>query len=82
MVIGPISSSDLPNCSRPDPKVTIGSNYCDVGFEIDARGHRIVALGAIDNLIKGAAGNAVQVMNLMLGFDERQGLNEIPLHPV
>lgn len=66
----------------PDPKVVIGSNYCDVGFEIDAWGHRIVALGAIDNLIKGAAGNAVQVMNVMLGFDERQGLNEIPLHPV
>jgi N-acetyl-gamma-glutamyl-phosphate/LysW-gamma-L-alpha-aminoadipyl-6-phosphate reductase len=66
----------------PDPKVVMGSNYCDVGFEIDERGHRIVALGAIDNLLKGAAGNAVQVMNIMLGFDEKQGLDEIPLHPV
>jgi N-acetyl-gamma-glutamyl-phosphate/LysW-gamma-L-alpha-aminoadipyl-6-phosphate reductase len=65
----------------PDPKVVIGSNYCDIGFEIDGWGHRIVALGAIDNLIKGAAGNAVQVMNIMAGLDERQGLTEIPLHP-
>jgi LysW-gamma-L-alpha-aminoadipyl-6-phosphate/LysW-L-glutamyl-5-phosphate reductase len=66
----------------PDPKVVIGSNYCDVGFEIDEWGHRIVVFGAIDNLLKGAAGNAVQVMNIMQGFDEKQGLDEIPLHPV
>ena len=66
----------------PDPKVVVGSNFCDVGFEIDARGHRIVALGAIDNLLKGAAGNAVQVMNLMLGLDEKAGLWSAPLHPV
>jgi N-acetyl-gamma-glutamyl-phosphate/LysW-gamma-L-alpha-aminoadipyl-6-phosphate reductase len=66
----------------PDPKVVIGSNYCDVGFEIDERGRRVVAFGAIDNLLKGAAGNAVQVMNIMLGFDEKQGLDHIPLHPV
>jgi [amino group carrier protein]-6-phospho-L-2-aminoadipate/5-phospho-L-glutamate reductase len=62
--------------------VVIGSNYCDVGFEIDERGRRIVAFGAIDNLLKGAAGNAVQVMNIMQGFDEKEGLDEIPLHPV
>jgi len=66
----------------PDPKVVIGSNFCDVGFEIDERGHRIVAIGAIDNLVKGAAGNAVQVMNIMLGLDERTGLWDAPLHPV
>ena len=66
----------------PDPKVVIGSNFCDIGFEIDERAHRIVALGAIDNLLKGAAGNAVQVMNLMLGFDEKQGIAAAPLHPV
>jgi N-acetyl-gamma-glutamyl-phosphate/LysW-gamma-L-alpha-aminoadipyl-6-phosphate reductase len=66
----------------PDPKVVIGSNFCDVGFEIDERGHRIVAIGAIDNLIKGAAGNAVQVMNIMLGLDEKQGIYDAPLHPV
>jgi N-acetyl-gamma-glutamyl-phosphate/LysW-gamma-L-alpha-aminoadipyl-6-phosphate reductase len=66
----------------PDPKVVIGSNFCDVGFELDERGHRIVAFGAIDNLIKGAAGNAVQVMNIMLGMDEKQGIYDAPLHPV
>jgi N-acetyl-gamma-glutamyl-phosphate/LysW-gamma-L-alpha-aminoadipyl-6-phosphate reductase len=66
----------------PDPKVVIGSNFCDVGFEIDERGHRIVAIGAIDNLVKGAAGNAVQVMNIMLGLDEKQGIYDAPLHPV
>jgi N-acetyl-gamma-glutamyl-phosphate/LysW-gamma-L-alpha-aminoadipyl-6-phosphate reductase len=66
----------------PDPKVVIGSNFCDVGFEIDERGHRIVAVAAIDNLIKGAAGNAIQVMNIMLGLDEKQGIYDAPLHPV
>jgi N-acetyl-gamma-glutamyl-phosphate/LysW-gamma-L-alpha-aminoadipyl-6-phosphate reductase len=66
----------------PDPKVVIGSNFCDVGFELDERGHRIVAMAAIDNLLKGAAGNAVQVMNIMLGMDEKQGIYDAPLHPV
>ncbi|MDA4122976.1 MAG: N-acetyl-gamma-glutamyl-phosphate reductase [Thaumarchaeota archaeon] len=66
----------------PDPKVVIGSNFCDVGFELDERGHRIVAIGAIDNLLKGAAGNAVQVMNIMLGQDEKRGIYDAPLHPV
>ena len=66
----------------PDPKVVIGSNFCDVGFELDERGHRIVAIAAIDNLMKGAAGNAVQVMNIMIGMDEKQGIYDAPLHPV
>ncbi len=66
----------------PDPKVVIGSNFCDVGFEIEGRTGRIVAFGATDNLIKGAAGNAIQSMNLMLGFDEKTGLTQAPLHPV
>lgn len=66
----------------PDPKLVIGSNFCDVGFEVERRTGRIVALGATDNLIKGAAGNAVQSMNLMLGFDERTGLGMAPIHPV
>jgi LysW-gamma-L-alpha-aminoadipyl-6-phosphate/LysW-L-glutamyl-5-phosphate reductase len=66
----------------PDPKVVIGSNFCDVGFELDQRGHRIVAIAAIDNLLKGAGGNAVQVMNIMLGMDETQGIFDAPLHPV
>jgi N-acetyl-gamma-glutamyl-phosphate/LysW-gamma-L-alpha-aminoadipyl-6-phosphate reductase len=66
----------------PDPKIVVGSNFCDVGFELEGRTGRIVAIGATDNLMKGAAGNAVQVMNLMLGLDEKSGLNYAPLHPV
>ncbi|HEY6283297.1 MAG TPA: N-acetyl-gamma-glutamyl-phosphate reductase [Nitrososphaerales archaeon] len=66
----------------PDPKLVIGSNFCDVGFEIEERTGRIVALSATDNLIKGAAGNAVQSMNLMFGFDEKEGIAMAPLHPV
>ena len=66
----------------PDPKLVIGSNFCDVGFEIEERTGRLVALSATDNLIKGAAGNAIQSMNLMLGFDEKTGLAMAPLHPV
>ncbi|HEV2138902.1 MAG TPA: N-acetyl-gamma-glutamyl-phosphate reductase [Nitrososphaerales archaeon] len=66
----------------PDPKLVIGSNFCDVGFEIEERTGRIVALSATDNLIKGAAGNAVQSMNLMLGFEEKEGIAMAPLHPV
>ena len=66
----------------PDPKLVIGSNFCDIGFEIEERTGRIVTLSATDNLIKGAAGNAIQAMNLMLGFDEKTGLAMAPLHPV
>lgn len=66
----------------PDPKIVIGSNFCDVGFELEGRTGRIVAIGATDNLIKGAAGNAIQVMNLMIGLDEKTGLEYAPLHPV
>ncbi len=66
----------------PDPKIVIGSNFADVGFELDAHTNRIVVLSAIDNLMKGAAGSAVQAMNLMLGFDERTALDAAPLHPV
>jgi N-acetyl-gamma-glutamyl-phosphate/LysW-gamma-L-alpha-aminoadipyl-6-phosphate reductase len=66
----------------PDPKLVTGSNFCDIGFETEARTGRIVAFSAIDNLIKGAAGNAIQSMNLMVGLDEKTGLESAPLHPV
>lgn len=66
----------------PDPKIVIGSNYCDVGFELDEHINRIVSLSAIDNLIKGAAGTAVQCMNLMCGYQENLGLQALALHPV
>jgi len=66
----------------PDPKFLIGSNYCDLGFDVDGHSRRIVVFSAIDNLIKGAAGQAVQNLNLMLGLDETKGLNVPPLHPI
>ncbi|HZW85012.1 MAG TPA: N-acetyl-gamma-glutamyl-phosphate reductase [Nitrososphaerales archaeon] len=66
----------------PDPKLVIGSNFCDIGFEIEERTGRLVTLSATDNLIKGAAGNAIQSMNLMLGYEEKDGLAMAPLHPV
>ena len=58
----------------PDPKIIIGTNYCDVGFKLDNHMNRIVVLCALDNLIKGTAGNAVQCMNIMCDFPETTGL--------
>ncbi len=66
----------------PDPKIVVGSNYCDIGFEIDENVNRVVLLSALDNLMKGAAGMAVQDMNIMCGWDEREGLWDAGLHPV
>lgn len=66
----------------PDPKIVVGSNYCDIGFEIDEHANRLVVMAAIDNLMKGAAGTAVQSMNIMLGLDEKTGLDSPGLHPV
>jgi len=66
----------------PDPKVVVGSNYCDIGFELDDRAGRVVVMASTDNLVKGAAGNGVQCMNIMLGFDETDGLKNAALHPV
>ncbi|HEY3218417.1 MAG TPA: N-acetyl-gamma-glutamyl-phosphate reductase [Candidatus Limnocylindria bacterium] len=65
----------------PEPKLLAGTNFADVGFALDPRGDRVVALCAIDNLVKGAAGNGVQAMNVALGFDERAGLGFVGLHP-
>lgn len=66
----------------PDPKLVAGSNYADVGFELEEGTNRLVAVCAIDNLVKGAAGSAVQCMNLMMGLEETTGLTQLPLHPV
>ncbi len=66
----------------PEPKILAGSNYCDVGFALDEESGRVVAIAAIDNLMKGAAGSAVQCMNLMCGFDETAGLEFPGLHPI
>lgn len=65
----------------PQTKWVEGSNYVDVNFKIDPRTRRIIMMGAIDNLVKGAAGQAVQNMNLMFGFDEAEGLRIIPMVP-
>ena len=66
----------------PEPKILSGSNYADVGFELDASTGRVVALCAIDNLMKGAAGTAMQCANIMMGWDERLGLDFPGLHPI
>jgi N-acetyl-gamma-glutamyl-phosphate reductase len=58
-----------------------GSNYCDLGVMVDQRSGHLIAISAIDNLVKGASGQAVQNMNLMLGFPETMGLEQIPLAP-
>lgn len=66
----------------PEPKILAGSNYADIGFALDETTGRIVSICAIDNLMKGAAGSAVQCMNLMCGFAETAGLEFMGLHPV
>ena len=65
----------------PETKWVEGSNYVDIGFKIDPRTNRIIMMGAIDNLVKGAAGQAVQNMNLVFGFPENEGLNLVPMFP-
>ena len=66
----------------PEPKILAGSNYADLGFELDEERGQLVAICAIDNLMKGASGSAVQCMNLMFGFEETLGLEFPGLHPV
>lgn len=65
----------------PETKWVEGSNYIDIGFQIDERTNRIIVMGALDNLVKGAAGQAVQNMNLMFGLEEKEGLELIPMFP-
>ena len=65
----------------PETKWVEGSNYVDVNFKIDERTGRIIMMGALDNIVKGAAGQAVQNMNLMFGLDEKEGLELVPMFP-
>jgi N-acetyl-gamma-glutamyl-phosphate reductase len=65
----------------PATQYVRGSNFCDIGFKVDGRTGRLVILAAIDNLVKGAAGQAVQNMNLVSGFPEGLGLEIVPLFP-
>ena len=66
----------------PEPKLLAGANYCDIGFERDPDSNRLVVISAIDNLMKGAAGQAVQAFNVMHRFDETTGLEFPGLHPI
>jgi len=66
----------------PEPKILAGSNYCDIGFEREEESDRLVVISALDNLMKGAAGTAVQAMNVMCGFAETAGLEFPGLHPI
>ncbi len=66
----------------PEPKLLIGSNFCDIGFEKDPRSNRVVVMSALDNLMKGAAGQAVQAFNIMHGFEETTALEFPGLHPI
>jgi len=66
----------------PEPKILAGTNFCDLGFALDAHANRVVAVAALDNLMKGAAGTAVQCMNLVAGYPETMGLDFLGLHPV
>ena len=65
----------------PETKWVEGSNYIDVNFKIDERTGRIIMMGALDNLVKGAAGQAVQNMNLMFGLPENEGISLVPMFP-
>ncbi|MEV1046900.1 N-acetyl-gamma-glutamyl-phosphate reductase [Streptomyces sp. NPDC049916] len=65
----------------PEPKILTGSNYCDVGFAVSAADGTAVLIGALDNLVKGGAGGAVQCMNVRFGWPERTGLEFFGLHP-
>lgn len=71
----------LPKGVCPETKWVEGSNYVDIGYRIDPRTNRIIMMGAIDNLVKGAAGQAVQNMNLVFGFPENEGISQIPMFP-
>ncbi len=66
----------------PEPKLLSGTNYCDIGFESDPHSNRLVVISAIDNLMKGAAGQALQAFNLMHGFAEDTALEFTGLHPI
>lgn len=65
----------------PATKNVYGSNYCQIGLAVDKRTSRVIVLAVIDNLVKGAAGQAVQNMNLMMGLDEKEGLGLIAVYP-
>jgi N-acetyl-gamma-glutamyl-phosphate/LysW-gamma-L-alpha-aminoadipyl-6-phosphate reductase len=66
----------------PNPNIIIGSNYCDLGFEIDNHFNHLIIFSAIDNMVKGGAGQGVQCLNIILGLDEQTGLEYTGFHPM
>jgi N-acetyl-gamma-glutamyl-phosphate/LysW-gamma-L-alpha-aminoadipyl-6-phosphate reductase len=66
----------------PNPKVVLGTNFCDIGFEIDPRTNRLLIFSAIDNMIKGASGQGIQCLNILMGVPEKTGINSIGFHPM
>ena len=66
----------------PEPKILIGTNICEIGFEKEIDSQRLVVMSAIDNLVKGAAGQAVQCLNINRGWEETVGLETVGLHPI
>jgi N-acetyl-gamma-glutamyl-phosphate/LysW-gamma-L-alpha-aminoadipyl-6-phosphate reductase len=66
----------------PDPKVTMGTNFCDIGFELDPHANRLLLFSAIDNIVKGASGQGVQCLNIMMDIDENTGLKSTGFHPM
>jgi N-acetyl-gamma-glutamyl-phosphate/LysW-gamma-L-alpha-aminoadipyl-6-phosphate reductase len=66
----------------PDPKITAGTNFCDIGFEIDEHANRLLMFSAIDNMCKGASGQGIQCLNLLMGIDETTGLKSTGFHPM
>jgi N-acetyl-gamma-glutamyl-phosphate reductase len=70
-----------PESVFPSTNQVKGSNYCDIGISVDERTNRLIIIGAIDNLVKGASGQALQNMNVMAGFNESEGIEQLPLFP-
>ena len=71
----------LPRGKMPETKWIQGTNFVIIGFTVDPRTERVIVCSVLDNLVKGAAGQAVQNMNVMYGFDEREGLTMLPIFP-
>lgn len=65
----------------PETRWVEGSNFVDIGYKVEPRTHRLIMMGALDNLVKGAAGQAVQNMNLLFGLPENEGLQLAPMFP-
>lgn len=66
----------------PDPKIVMGTNFCDIGFEIDEHANRLIMFSALDNMVKGASGQGVQCLNIMMGIEETTGLKSTGFHPM